>query len=130
MDNFPHVSQQSQGRQISDDSGGLTPTLIAFSNSSSGYAGSPTVSSALRFASLTMPDAPLEEATSQDMLIAPLSWAKRLKRVFNIDITLCPLYGGAMRVIADITDPDVIQKVLDHIEAQPPPIKPAPAIQP
>ena len=25
-----------------------------------------------------------------------------------------------MRVIADITDPDVVQKILDHIEAQPP----------
>ncbi len=24
-----------------------------------------------------------------------------------------------MRVIADITDPDIIQKILDHIEAQP-----------
>ena len=34
-----------------------------------------------------------------------------------------------MRVIADITDPDVIQKILDHIEAQPPPLKPAIAIQ-
>ena len=73
---------------------------------------------------------PLEEATSQDKLIAPLSWAQRLKRVFNIDITLCPLCGGTMRVIADITNPDVIQKILDHIEAQPPPIKPASAIQP
>jgi hypothetical protein len=34
-----------------------------------------------------------------------------------------------MRVIADITDPDIIQKMLDHIEAQPPPIKPTTAIQ-
>ncbi len=69
------------------------------------------------------------EAVSRDELIAPLTWAQRLKRVFNIDITLCPLCGGTMRVIADITDPDIIQKLLDHIEAQPPPIKPATAIQ-
>ena len=71
----------------------------------------------------------VEEATSQDELIAPLSWAQRLKRVFNIDITLCPICGGTMRVIADITDPDIIQKILDHLEPQPPPIKPATAIQ-
>jgi hypothetical protein len=64
-----------------------------------------------------------------DQLIAPLTCAQRLKRVFNIDITLCPLCGGTLRVIADITDPDIIQKLLDHIEAQPPPIKSAPAIQ-
>jgi|TARA_B110000438_G_scaffold33774_1_gene33376 hypothetical protein len=34
-----------------------------------------------------------------------------------------------MRVIADITDPDIIQKNLDHIEAQPPPSDFATAIQ-
>ena len=71
----------------------------------------------------------VEETVRQDELIAPLSWAQRLKRVFNIDITLCPLCGGAMRVIADITDPDIIQKILDHIEAQPPPVESATAIQ-
>jgi hypothetical protein len=36
---------------------------------------------------------------------------------------------ASMRVIADITDPDIIQKILDHIEAQPPPLNPATAIQ-
>jgi hypothetical protein len=34
-----------------------------------------------------------------------------------------------MRIIADITDPDIIHKILDHIEAQPPPNKPVAAIQ-
>ncbi len=67
----------------------------------------------------------VEEAASQDEFAAPLTWAQRLKRVFNIDITLCPLCGGTMRVIADITDPDIIQKILDHIEAQPPPLNTA-----
>ncbi len=67
----------------------------------------------------------VEEATSHDELIAPLSWAQRLKRVFNIDISLCPLCGGTMRVIADITDPDIIQMILDHIQAQPPPLNTA-----
>ena len=69
------------------------------------------------------------EPEAVDELIAPLTWAQRLKRVFNIDITVCPLCGGSMRVIADITDSDIIQKILDHIEAQPPPIKRATAIQ-
>jgi hypothetical protein len=47
----------------------------------------------------------------------------------NIDITLCPRCGGTMRVVADITNSDIIQKILDHIEAQPPPLSPATAIQ-
>jgi hypothetical protein len=49
--------------------------------------------------------------------------------VFNLDISLCPLCGGTMQVIADITDPDIVQKILDHIEAQPPPLNPKTAIQ-
>jgi len=35
-----------------------------------------------------------------------------------------------MRVIADITDSEIIEKILDHIEAQPPPNKGSTAIQP
>jgi hypothetical protein len=38
-------------------------------------------------------------------------------------------WNDSTRVIADITDPDIIQKIVDHIEAQPPPNKPAIAIQ-
>ena len=38
----------------------------------------------------------------------------------RLRITLCPLCGGTTGVIADITDPDLIQKILDHIEPQPP----------
>ena len=34
-----------------------------------------------------------------------------------------------MGVIADITDPDNIQKILDYIEAQPPPLKAAASLQ-
>ena len=68
-----------------------------------------------------------EETANKDELVAPLTWAQRLKRVFNIDITLCPLCGSSMRVIADITDPDVIQRIIDHIEARPPPLKSATA---
>ena len=38
--------------------------------------------------------------------------------------------GKAFMLAADIIDPDIIQKVLDHIEAQPPPLCPATPIQP
>jgi hypothetical protein len=52
---------------------------------------------------------------------APLTWAQRLKRVFEIDISLCPLCGGQLRVIADVTDPDLIRKILDHVNSRAPP---------
>jgi hypothetical protein len=52
---------------------------------------------------------------------APLTWAQRLMRVFEIDISLCPLCGGQLRVIGDITDPDLIRKILDHVNSRAPP---------
>ncbi len=73
---------------------------------------------------------PAAELAILGELYAPLTWAQRLKRIFNIDIASCPLCGGNMRVIADITDPEVIQKILDHFKAQPPPLYPTTAIQP
>ena len=44
-----------------------------------------------------------------------------MKRVFEIDITLCPLCGGQLRVIGDITDSDLIRKILDHLNSRAPP---------
>ena len=52
---------------------------------------------------------------------APLTWAQRLKRVFEIDITLYPLCGGQLRIIGDITDPDLIRRILDHVNSRAPP---------
>ena len=45
-----------------------------------------------------------------------MTWAQRLKRVFNIDIETCRECGGAMKVIACIEDPVVIQKILNHLK--------------
>lgn len=47
---------------------------------------------------------------------ASMTWAQRLKRVFNIDIETCNACGGAMKVIACIEDPVVIQQILDHLK--------------
>jgi len=47
---------------------------------------------------------------------AAMTWAQRLKRVFNIDIETCPKCGGAVRVIACIEDPVVIDKILTHLD--------------
>ena len=45
-----------------------------------------------------------------------MTWAKRLKRVFNIDIETCSECGGDVKIIASIEDPAVIQKILAHLE--------------
>ena len=47
---------------------------------------------------------------------ASLTWAKRLKRVFNIDTKTCSECTGAVKVIACIEDPKVIRQILDHLK--------------
>lgn len=57
-----------------------------------------------------------EEPKTEAEKRASMTWAQRLKRVFNIDIETCPSCGGRMKVIASIEDPVVIKKILNHIE--------------
>jgi hypothetical protein len=45
-----------------------------------------------------------------------MTWAQRLKRVFNIDMQTCSACGGAVKVIACIEDPAVIEKILTHLQ--------------
>ena len=47
---------------------------------------------------------------------ASMTWSKRLKRVFNIDMETCDKCGGGVRIIASIEDPVVIQKILAHLD--------------
>ncbi len=49
---------------------------------------------------------------------AAMTWAQRLKRVFHIDIETCSVCGGAMRIVACIEDPVVIEKILAHLDAK------------
>jgi len=58
----------------------------------------------------------VEERPSPAERRASMTWAQRLKRVFNIDIEACSVCGGAMKVIACIEDPVVIKQILDHLE--------------
>jgi hypothetical protein len=49
---------------------------------------------------------------------AAMTWAQRLKRVFNIDVETCRECGGAVKVIACIEDSAVIKKILDHLKTK------------
>ena len=45
-----------------------------------------------------------------------MTWVQRLKRVFAIEIEKCEECGGEVKGIASIDDPDVIEKILKHLE--------------
>jgi len=55
------------------------------------------------------------------------SWSELMKRVFEIDVLVCDLCGGRMRILCAINAPDAIAKILDclGLPSRPPPISPA-----
>lgn len=46
---------------------------------------------------------------------AAMTWAQRLKRVFNIDIETCEKCQGPVRIISCVEDPAVIRQILEHL---------------
>ena len=54
-------------------------------------------------------DAPLPAAPTR------ISWARLLKRVFDIDSEQCPHGGDPLTIIAAIEHPPVIAKILAHL---------------
>jgi hypothetical protein len=46
---------------------------------------------------------------------AAMSWAQRLKCVFNIHVEVCGRCGGSVRVVACIEDQDIIDRILAHL---------------
>ena len=43
-----------------------------------------------------------------------MNWARRLKRVFGIEIEQCVRCGGRLKVIASIEEPELIERILSH----------------
>jgi Putative transposase len=43
-----------------------------------------------------------------------MTWARRLKRVFGIEIEQCARCGGRLRVIGSIEEPELIERILAH----------------
>ena len=56
-----------------------------------------------------------------------MSWAKLLKRVFDLDLEHCPNCGGELKIIAAILEQPVIEKILTYLglQARAPPRSPA-----
>jgi hypothetical protein len=56
-----------------------------------------------------------------------IAWAKLLAKIAEEFPLVCPVCGGDIRLIAFITDPAPVRKILTHIgePVEPPPVSPA-----
>ena len=43
------------------------------------------------------------------------SWARLIKKIYEVDPLICPKCGGDMRIIAFIEDYKIIRKILDYL---------------
>ena len=87
--------------------------------------------------SLVVPAGPQEDAGASEPATtepgcahhrpARISWARLLKRVFEIDLEHCPNCGGELKIIAAIVEAPVIERILTHLglQARAPPRAPA-----
>jgi hypothetical protein len=57
-----------------------------------------------------------DEPRSPEEKRRSMTWAQRLKRAFNINVTTCVHCGGAVRIVASIEEPMVIRAILAHFE--------------
>ncbi len=43
------------------------------------------------------------------------TWARLIKKIYEVDLLICPKCGFEMAVLAIITNPEEIQKILTHL---------------
>src|SRR4029450_2733236 len=92
------------------------------------YGGCLAPHSSLRGAIIPTPRQQGVEDEETDTASPRWSWARLLKRVFALDMARCPCcQRGALRIIAAITQGEVIRKILRHLKraVDPPSIAPA-----
>ena len=44
------------------------------------------------------------------------NWARLIRKVFEVDPLLCPKCGSEMKVIAVLTDPKVVDRIIRHLD--------------
>ena len=61
------------------------------------------------------PSPPTAPPPSPSQAALRRSWARMIRRVYEVDPLVCPRCHGVMRVVAFITEPRVIRSILEHL---------------
>jgi hypothetical protein len=60
------------------------------------------------------PSAAITDPVNWSLRAARYRWAELLRRIFKVDPLTCPRCAALMRIVAAITDPAVITRILAH----------------
>ena len=61
------------------------------------------------------PETPKPEAKTGRRSVGAGSWSRLLKRVFRVDVSLCPRCGHDLEIVSAVTDGDGVARYLDHV---------------
>lgn len=59
---------------------------------------------------------PAAQQPDGSVLARYLDWAALLLRVFAVDVMKCPRCGSSLRILSVITQPDVNERILHHLD--------------
>ena len=87
------------------------------------YANRPRGTRRKRSGEATAKGEPIQVAQREVLTLreARLRWAELLRRVLEVDPLTCPACSGPMRIVAFITERDVIDRILQHLRRKPEP---------
>jgi len=57
----------------------------------------------------------LRMAEEEEKCVPSKGWAEMIRKVYEIDPMTCPKCGGLMKVVAFITDYQVVDRIIDHL---------------
>jgi hypothetical protein len=59
---------------------------------------------------------PLRIVEDELRRIPSKGWAAMIRKVYEVDLMLCPKCGGVMKVIFFLTDFSVVDRIIDHLK--------------
>ena len=55
-------------------------------------------------------------AEEEDKRVPSKGWAEMIRKVYEVDPMLCPECGGAMKIVAFVTDDRAVDRIIDHLK--------------
>jgi len=59
---------------------------------------------------------PLRIVEEEPRRLHAKGWAEMIRKVYEVDPMVCPKCGGAMKVVSFLTEPAVVDRIIDHLK--------------